>query len=214
MGPPPCLTPDLSPPGGPWQTHVGAIYRGCQLSVSFLARPPGGRGLEQRPTPAGSEGPDGRTSKDDSAQVGRLRSIPRGEGPRCFGESGFVLHPGGVWHRGDARVARPLMCDAACIMGTPRIGIPRVPKSWGPMAVVRWPLLQGHISVKFPWMNQSFCNLFGLECQPISTSASPASYNPPSSEERIKHDQRPPAGEASGTQVCTARDGARDEIQD
>lgn len=55
------------------------------------------------------------------------------------------------------------MCDAACIMGTPRIGIPRVPKSWGPMAVVRWPLLQGHISVKFPWMNQSFCILSGPE---------------------------------------------------
>lgn len=93
-GAPPCLTPDLSPPGGPWQTHVGPIYRGCQVSVSFLARPPGGRGLEQRPTPAGSEGLMGVLPRMTALRLDASAVIQDEEGPGVLESRDLFCVPG------------------------------------------------------------------------------------------------------------------------
>lgn len=88
---PPCLTPDLSRPGGPWQMHVGG-HLPWLSSISKLLSP-AHRAVDWSSThhPAGS-----------AVQLPRMNKRSGNASPvfqeEKFGASGLDLHPGGVWY--------------------------------------------------------------------------------------------------------------------
>lgn len=83
--------------------------------------------------PAGSVGR--ALSKDDRFQRGRLRNC-QDEERLAVGDSGFDLYPGGVWCSRYTRIARRLMCVAACSSSSGT--------------------LQGDISLIYPLLNPNF----------------------------------------------------------